>query len=56
MVRPLRLLDWIVIAILVIIAAIVIYLLKPLVIAIAIIAVAYLIYRWYTGKRLVKVG
>jgi hypothetical protein len=55
MARPLRVLDWVVIAVLVILAALVIYLLRPLVIAIAIIAVAYLIYRWYTGRRLVRV-
>jgi hypothetical protein len=42
--------------VLVILAALVIYLLRPLVIAIAIIAVAYLIYRWYTGRRLVRVS
>ncbi|HEX2558145.1 MAG TPA: hypothetical protein VHK86_07470 [Nitrososphaera sp.] len=56
MARPLRVLDWVVIAALVILAALVIYLLRPLVIAIAIIAVGYLIYRWYTGRRLVRVS
>jgi hypothetical protein len=56
MTRPLRALDWIVIAVLVILAALVIYLLRPLVIAVAIIAVGYLIYRWYTGRRLVRVS
>jgi hypothetical protein len=54
MARPLRVLDWAVIAGLVILAAVVIYLLRPLIIAIAIIAVGYLIYRWYTSKRLVR--
>ena len=54
MARPLRALDWVVIAVLVILAALVIYLLRPLVIAIAIIAVGYIIYRWYTGRRLVR--
>lgn len=56
MTRPLRALDWIVIAVLVILAALVIYLLRPLVIAVVIIAVGYLIYRWYTGRRLVRVS
>jgi hypothetical protein len=56
MARPLRALDWVVIAVLVILAALVIYLLRPLVIAIAIIAVGYIIYRWYTGRRLVRMG
>jgi hypothetical protein len=56
MTGPMRTLDWVVIAVLVILAALVIYLLRPLVIAIAIIAVAYLIYRWYTGRRLVRVS
>jgi hypothetical protein len=54
MARPLRALDWVIIAVLVILAALVIYLLRPLVIAIAIIAVGYIIYRWYTGRRLVR--
>ena len=54
MARPLRTLDWVVIAVLVILAAIVIYLLQPLIIVIAIIAVGYIIYRWYTGRRLVR--
>jgi hypothetical protein len=56
MARPLRALDWVVIAVLVILAALVIYLLRPLVIAIAIIAVGYIIYRWYTGRRLVRMS
>jgi hypothetical protein len=56
MARPLRALDWVVIAALVLLAALVIYLLRPLVIAIAIIAVGYLIYRWYTGRRLVRLS
>jgi predicted PurR-regulated permease PerM len=57
MARPLRALDWVVIAVLVILAALVIYyLLQPIIIAIAIIAVGYLIYRWYTGRRLVRTG
>ncbi|MDQ3848818.1 MAG: hypothetical protein M3261_07675 [Thermoproteota archaeon] len=56
MARPLRALDWVVIAALVILAAIVIYLLQPLIIVVAIIAVGYIIYRWYTGRRLVRMG
>lgn len=56
MARPLNVLDILVIAGLIILAAILIYLLQPLVIAIAIIAVGYLIYRWYTGKRLVRLS
>jgi len=56
MARPLRALDWVVIAVLVILAALVIYLLRPLVIAIAIIAVGYIIYRWYTGRRMVRMS
>jgi hypothetical protein len=56
MARPLRALEWVVIAVLVILAALVIYLLRPLVIAIAIIAVGYIIYRWYTGRRLVRMS
>ena len=56
MVRPLRMLDWVVIAALVILAAILIYVLWPLVVAIAIIAAGYFIYRWYTGRRLVRTG
>ena len=56
MARPLNLLDWIIIAVLVIVAAVLIYLLRPLVIVIAIAAGGYLIYRWYTGRRLVRVS
>ena len=49
-------LDWLVIAALVIVAAILIYVLQPLVIVIAIAAVAYIIYRWYTGRRTIRVS
>ena len=56
MARTLNIIDWIVIAILVIIAAVLIYLLRPLVIIIAVALVGYLIYRWYTGKRLVRIS
>ena len=54
MARPLSALDWVVIAALVILAAIVIWLIKELVVVIVIIAVGYIIYRWYTGRRLVR--
>jgi uncharacterized protein HemY len=56
MARHLNMLDWVVIAVLIILAAVVIYLLRPLVIVIAIAAVGYLIYRWYTGRRMVRVS
>ena len=56
MARQLNMLDWVVIAVLIILAAVVIYLLRPLVIVIAIAAVGYLIYRWYTGRRMVRVS
>jgi hypothetical protein len=56
MARPLRALDWIVIAALVILAAVLIYVLWPLIIAIAIIAAGYFIYRWYTGRRLIRMS
>jgi hypothetical protein len=56
MARPITTIDWLVIAALVILAAIVIYILQPLVIVIAIAAVGYLIYRWYTGRRMLRVS
>ncbi|MDQ3969674.1 MAG: hypothetical protein M3275_14920 [Thermoproteota archaeon] len=56
MARPLRALDWVVIAVLVIVAALVIIFLWQLVIAIVIIAAGYFIYRWYTGRRLIRTG
>jgi hypothetical protein len=56
MARPLRALDWVVIAALVILAAVLIYVLWPLIIAIAIIAAGYFIYRWYTGRRLIRMS
>jgi Flp pilus assembly protein TadB len=56
MARPLGALDLLVIGALIILAAIVIYLLQPLVVVIAIAAVGYLIYRWYTGRRLVRLS
>jgi hypothetical protein len=51
MARPLNPTDWLVIIALVITAIILIYLLRPLIIAVAIIATAYLIYKWYRGGR-----
>ena len=56
MARPLSPIDWLVIGALVVLAAIIMYFLQPLVIVIAIIAVAYLIYRWYTGRRMLRVS
>ena len=47
----LKLTDIVIIAILIIVAAIVIYLLSPLIIAVVIIAIDYLVYRWYTNSR-----
>jgi hypothetical protein len=49
-----RALDWLIIAVLVIIAALVIYYLWPLAVAVAIIAAAYLIYRWYVGRPAIR--
>jgi len=56
MARPLSALDWVVIAALVILAAIVIWLIRELVVVIVIIAVGYIIYKWYTGRRLIRTG
>jgi hypothetical protein len=53
--RSLSVFDIIIIAVLIIIAALVIYFLRPLVIAIAIIAAGYFIYRWYTKRKMVRV-
>jgi len=50
MARPLGILDVMIIAALIIVAAIVIYFLWPLVIAVIIIGVAYYIYKWYGHK------
>jgi hypothetical protein len=50
MARPLGALDILIIAVLVILAALVIYFLWPLVIAIIIIGAAYYIYKWYRHK------
>ena len=52
--RSLSLFDIIIIAVLIIIAALVIYFLRPLVISIAIIAAGYFIYRWYTKRKMVR--
>ena len=56
MARPLGTIDWAVIAVLVIVAALLIYFLRPLVILIAIGVAAYLIYRWYTGRRMIRIS
>lgn len=50
MARSLGVLDILIIAALIIVAAIVIYFLWPLVIAIIIIGAAYYIYKWYRHK------
>ncbi|HYY65691.1 MAG TPA: hypothetical protein VE622_01480 [Nitrososphaeraceae archaeon] len=55
MVRALNALDIVIIAILIVLVAIVIYLLRPLIIAIVIIAAGYFIYRWYTKRKLVRI-
>lgn len=55
MARPRGAADWPVIRSLVMLAAIIIYLLQLLVAVIAIVVVGYLIYRWYTGRRLVRI-
>lgn len=54
MARALNIMDIIVIAVLVIIAALIIYLLRPLIIAIVIIAAGYFIYRWYTKRKIIR--
>ena len=56
MARQLSVFEWAVVAVLVILVSLVIYLLRPLILAIAIIAVGYLIYRWYTSKRLIRLS
>ena len=53
--RSLSVFDIIIIAVLIIIAALVIYFLRPLVIAIAIIVAGYFIYRWYTKRKMVRI-
>lgn len=47
----LKLSDGVVIALLIIFAAIVVYLLSPLIIAVLIIAIGYFVYRWYTNHQ-----
>jgi hypothetical protein len=49
--RPLGVLDFLIIAALIIVAAIVIYFLWPLIIAVIIVGAAYYIYKWYRYKR-----
>lgn len=51
MARSLRAVDWLVLAVLIVIAAIIIYFVTPLAILIAIAAAAYFIYKWYVGDR-----
>lgn len=48
--KPLGVIDVLIIAALVIVAAVVIYFLWPLIIAIVIIGVAYYIYKWYRKR------
>jgi hypothetical protein len=50
-VRALNTSDILVIVILVVVAALVIYLFWPLIVAIVIMAVGYLIYRWYMKRK-----
>jgi hypothetical protein len=54
MARPLNAIDWLVIIALIVVAAVIIYFLWPLAVAVAIIAAAYFIYKWYTGQRPVR--
>lgn len=49
--RALKVLDILVIVILVVIAAALIYLFWPLIIAIIVMAVGYFIYRWYMKRK-----
>jgi predicted membrane protein len=51
MVKTLRALDILVIVILVLIAAVLIYIFWPLIVAIIIMAVGYFTYRWYTKRK-----
>jgi 4-hydroxybenzoate polyprenyltransferase len=55
MARALGAADWLVLAVLIIIAGIIIYFLTPLAVVIAIVAAAYFIYRWYTGRQTISV-
>ncbi|HXG06310.1 MAG TPA: hypothetical protein VNI77_03175 [Nitrososphaera sp.] len=50
MARPMGILDWIIVAVLVIVAALVMYFLWPLVVMVAIAAAAYFIYKWYRSR------
>ena len=50
----LKISDIAIIAVLIIVAAIVVYLLSPLIIAVVIIGIAYFIYRWYTNYKRTK--
>ena len=51
MARPLNILDIVVIAALILVAAIVIYLLWPLVVVLVIVGVGYFIHRWYKTQK-----
>jgi uncharacterized protein HemY len=51
MARPLTILDIAVIVALIIVAAIVIYLLRPLIVVLVIIGVGYFIYKWYKRRK-----
>jgi uncharacterized protein YqgC (DUF456 family) len=51
MVRALRVLDILVIVILVLIAAALVYIFWPLIIALIIMAIGYFTYRWYMKRK-----
>jgi len=51
MAKQLGALDWLIILGLIIIAIFLIYLLRPLIIAVVILAAAYFIYKWYRARR-----
>jgi Flp pilus assembly protein TadB len=50
----LKISDIAIIAVLIVVAAIVVYLLSPLIIAVVIIGIAYFVYRWYTNYKRTK--
>ena len=54
MARPLNVLDIVIIVALIIGAAIVIYLLRPLIVVLVIIGVGYFIYRWYKRRKALR--
>ena len=51
LIKPLGILDILIIAALIVVAAVVIYFLWPLIVAIVIIGVAYFIYKWYIKRK-----